>query len=190
MLTFQLQPGRSPRSLKIAERMRGPLPQSVSLALADVMRRGPGSTGDQFARQTEMAARASLFWKRTQPFGNRPAPARTLHRTGALQAAWTGTGPGAVTDVRANGVRIGVDRVRFPQARMFQRSGVTAIRITPKMRGFVRGAYGVNFRRDKTHVYVEGRPVSVNVVMLDRARKVVVGYFLKGEAASSVPKAA
>jgi hypothetical protein len=184
MLQFQLQPGRSPRSLAIAERMRAPLPASVSLGLAGVMRQGPGSTGDQFARQAEMGARASIFWKRTLPFGNRPAPARTLHRTGGLQAAWTGTGPGAVTETRHNGVRIGVDRVRFPQARMFQRSGVTPIRVTPKSRVYLGMEFGVWLRKDRTHLYVEGRPLSVNTLMLDRARKVVLGYFLKGEAAA------
>lgn len=190
MLTFQLQSGRSPRSLAIADRMRAPLPRSVGDGLAGVMRQGPGSTGDQFARQTEMSMRASFFWRKTQPFGNRPAPARTLHQTGALEAAWTGRGPGARTIHRANGVAIGVDPVRFPQAATLQRSGVTARRITPKARGYVRHAFGVNLRRDKTHFYIQGRPVSVNPLMLDRARKVLVRYFLKGEGAASVGKAA
>lgn len=185
MLVFQLQEGRSERSLRIRERMEQPLPRHVTEALAGVMRRGPGSVADQFDRQTEMGARASIRWRRTRAFGNRPAPSRTLHRTGALRSAWTG-GAGARTDYRPNGVSIGVDRVRFPQAAVFQRSGITPIPVTRKMR-FALGLnpeIGVWLRASTRRLLVQGRPVSVNGVMLDRARKVVMGWYVRGEAAS------
>lgn len=185
MLVFQLQEGRGLRSLQIRERMAGPLPTSVTDELADdVMRRGPGSTQDQFARQTEMGARSSRRWKRTAAFGNRPAPTRTLHRTGALEAAWTG-GPGAITERGPRGVAIGVDRVRFPQASVFQRSGLTPVRVTSKSRIFLGMEFGVWLKASTRRMFIEGRPLSVNPVMLERARRVIVGYYVRGEAVSS-----
>lgn len=192
-LIFHLQEGRAQRTAQIRGRMQAPLPQSTLLNVAETIRRGgPGSIQDQFRRQAETGMRSSSFWKRTQPFGRRPAPARTLRRTGSLEAAWLGTGAASITETsRANTVRVGVDARLMPQAAVFQRSGITVIQVTPKMRLYVGANFGVWMKRSTTRIKVEGRPVALNRDTLGRARKIVQGYYLHGEgAATAVRKAA
>lgn len=180
-LVIQLQEGRAPRTAAIRERMLAPLPDEVIQELGGIIRVGSGSIADQYARQAEMRKAASFPWKRTQDFGNRRAPARTLHRSGALEDAWTGRGPGGFVRRRgARGVEVGVDSARFPQARMFQRGGITMIRVTPRMRALVGMEFGVWMRRDTARVKVEGRPVAMNREILRRARRPVVSYFNHG----------
>jgi hypothetical protein len=183
-ISFHLQEGRAPRTAQIRERMRGPLPRPVTSAMADTARRGPGSAEDQFRHQAEMAMNASFPWKRTLAFGSRPAPRRTLHDKGALEAAWTGRGAGSVTRHGPNGVTIGVDSRVFPQARMLQRAGITFIRVTPKSRLYLGLAFGVWLRKSTRHIKVQGRRVSMNRTILGRARKPVSRYYLHGETAS------
>ena len=186
-LAFQLVEGRAPRTAEIRERMQAPIPAGVKQALADraIRKGGPGSIADQYARQAEMSRSVSSMWKRTQPFGRQPAPKRTLHRSGALESAWTG-GPGAITDLASDpyGVAVGVDTRRFPQAAMLQRQGVTMIRVTPKMRAYVGLTFGVWFKRTTTRLKVEGRPVSMNREILGRARTILQRHYLRGEVAA------
>lgn len=191
-ILFQLREGRAPRTAEIRRRMQAPLPVGVLEQLAETVRRGgPGSVQDQFRRQAETGMTSSSFWKRTEPFGSRPAPSRTLHRTGSLEAAWLGNGPAAITETnRANTVRIGVDARIMPQAAVFQRAGVTMIRVTPKMRAYVGLNFGVWMRRSTTRVRVEGRPVALNRATLGRARKIVSRYYLHGEAVAGAGRAA
>ena len=180
---FQLQEGRAPRTVEIRRRMQAPLPGSVTDGMADTMRTGgPGSVADQFARQTEQAMRVGQRWPRTRDFGSRKAPARTLHDKGALEAAWTGRGAGSRTRRLPNGVEIGVDTRLFPQAAMFQRGGITIIRVTPRARLYLGLTFGVWLRKSTRSLKVEGRPVGVNTAMLGRVKKVVGRYYLHGEA--------
>lgn len=81
---------------------------------------GPGSTNDQFNREAEGTQFGYIQWPRTKPFGNRPAPVKTLQRTGALKRAWTGSQPGALFDAKGNTFMIGVDTNLFPGAGVFQ----------------------------------------------------------------------
>lgn len=184
-LVFQLQPGRGPRrTAQINERMLAPLPQSIGAALAEAIQRGRNcaSVEEQFRRQTEIGRGVTLPWKRTRPFGTRPAPARTLHATGALEAAWTGRGAGSVVHFTGRSVSVGVDRVQFPQVTVFQRRSPTLIRVTPKMRMFLGMEFGVWLRSATTSITVDPRRVAINGQILDRARRIVTSYFLRGEA--------
>ncbi len=190
-LLFQLQMGRGNRSEQIRQRMLSPLPASVASELVAIIRRGgEGSVEDQFHRQAEMNRNVSVPWKRTQDFGTRKAPARTLHDKGSYEAAWTGRGPGGYEQHMAHGVRVGVDRSRFPQVAVFQRSGITPIRVTDKMRGYLARAYGVHLKRSTTTLKVEGRPVSMNRGITSRARPVITRYFLHGDKAAAPAVAA
>jgi hypothetical protein len=185
-LVFSLVEGRAPRTAVIRERMEAPLPRGLKQAIADraIRKGGPGSIEDQFRRQAEMGRLSSAPWLRTQDFGSRKAPARTLHRSGALEAAWTG-GPGSVTLVdEPHTIGVGVDSKRFPQAAMFQRNGITVIPITRRMRMFVGMTFGVWFKASKQRILVQGRPVAINREILSRARPMVQGYFLRGQVAA------
>lgn len=48
-------------------------------------------------------------WKKTQAFGRRRSPSKTLQRSGDLKGAWLGTRPGGIFRVHARSVEVGVD---------------------------------------------------------------------------------
>lgn len=170
----------------IQRRLSAPLGGGTDRHVIGAMRQGAGSVGDQSERQATMRANGSVkAWPKTKPFGNRPAPAKTLRMTGRYLAAWTGGNAGGLSQVGTDRVAIGVDTRVFPQAAVFQSNAATRIPITAKMRRFVAAKFGVNFRRSKTHVVVEPRPFAVNPTMLRRVRQILVTYVLTGKVVSA-----
>lgn len=118
-------------------------------------------------------------WERTKAFGNRPPPAKTLHRRGALRRAWLGRGAGAIEVYGQRSVTVGVagsiipyaavhrggpGRVRAADARRPFR-----IRVTRRMRGYLAAALGVYLRRTTTHIEIPRRPhASINPELTTR----------------------
>ena len=198
LVSIQLRPGRGRRFDEIRTRLQRPLAGRGGTIVAQVMRKGEGSVAAQFKAETELLFRGGRSpWKRTQPFGRRAAPAKTLQRTGALRRAWTGDGPGSLTMTRANRVTIGVDTARFPQAAMFQRLGLTLVR--PKQAGprgrsamgwFLGMRYGVwiSEARLKRGLAIEGRRVSINPAMMKRVKVSLLDWIVTGTA--SIARAA
>lgn len=190
-LFFQLQAGTAPRTAAIRQRMLSPIPEGLALQLGAICQRGgAGSFEEQFLHQTEMTKTVSTRWKETEDFGNRKRPTKTLYRSGKYQAAWTGRGDGSVLQALPNGVRVGVDSNRFPQARVFQRSGITMIPVTDRMRGYLAANFDVHLKKSTTRLKVEGRPVSMNRGITGRARKPVARYFLHGTVSGALGVAA
>jgi hypothetical protein len=157
------------------------------------MRLGKGSLAAQFAAQAEFKFRGGRVpWKRTERFGNRPPPPKTLQRTGALKRAWTGRGSGSITIKSPNKVTIGVNTTLFPQAPVFQRLGLTIVRpdsSKPVTRGRTAMGWTLGLRfgawiseaRLKRGLAIEGRRLSVNPVMMSRAKKSLLGWIVTGE---------
>lgn len=112
------------------------IPESVGLKMAEAMRYGKGGVAEQFARQGAITRRGFQRWKPAKRVLRHGG--YTLIDTGRYSAAWLNKGPGARTIVDQTGtapgatrgpsVSIGVDSIRFPQARVFQRDRPTKIR--------------------------------------------------------------
>lgn len=120
-----------------------PFDQGRGLQVAKIMRMGPKGVYRQFVDQTEYRGTSAIPWVRTKPFGNRPAPRKTLLGTGLYRSAWLG-GAGGTEKITASSVEIGVDRGLFPQVRIHQsRSAKTKIKPTVRMRWFLGLTYGV-----------------------------------------------
>lgn len=181
-LIFQLQAGTGKRTEQIRQRMLQPLPEALCLELGRICQRGgEGSFEEQFAHEAEMNRSVSVRWKRTQDFGSRKAPSKTLHDKGDYERAFTGRGPGSVLKAVPNGVQVGVDRTRFPQVTVFQRSGITIRPVSAKQRFYLGMTYGVWLKKSTRTLKTEGRPVSMNRGITGRARKPVARYFSTGQ---------
>ncbi len=195
VVSLHLVEGRAKIFIDIRKRMKAPMKGGGGLVVAHIMRQGPGSVDDQFKQSSEFTdTGAQIPWKKTQPFGNRPAPAKTLIRTGRLRAAWTGRGAGALTRITAKRVMIGPDPKRFPQAGMFQRIGWTIIRPKKmgkggrtKMHWFLGMTYGVwiSEARLKRGLRIEGRRVGVNPKMMKRASVALRDFLISGNASTA-----
>lgn len=111
-----------------------PFSGTTGRAVVARMRKGKGSVQEQFEREREETETGTRKWKKTKPFGKMPAPDRTLHRTGALQAGWTG-GAGSIKEVTDTAVGIGVDGSVIPYAGIFQRNSPARWRANPNHRG-------------------------------------------------------
>lgn len=116
-----------------AAKAAAPFSGATGSAVVQVMRTGKGSVRDQFVAQTEERESGSQAWPKTKAFGTQPAPARTLHRTGTLQAAWEGMQGGTATRSDAS-VSIGVDESVVPYAGIFQRRTAARWRANPAHR--------------------------------------------------------
>lgn len=116
--TFLLQPFRDAKVRKDA--------------LLQVRQRGPDSVGKQFAggyfASPTGAARA---WPRSKPFGTRPAPARTLNRSGKLRLSWTTDGSGSFTRAAGDLLAFGST---LPYAAVHQSRTPTIVRPKRKAR--------------------------------------------------------
>lgn len=121
---------------------------------------GDGGVRDQFAQERGQTSRGMENWPATKPFGTRKAPRKTLQRSGAYRSAWLG-GAGSVTRINPRSFSIGVDSSMFPQATVFQSARGRRINVTPKMRGFVRYAFGVNFRKKTKSFLVPRRAIGI-----------------------------
>lgn len=191
ILSIRLPRSQVRRFDEIRSRLERPLAGGGGAAVAAVMRKGRGSVDAQFKAEAEFlfgGGRAS--WKRTKRFGNRPAPRKTLQRTGALKRAWTGEGAGSLTITRSHRVRIGVDTARFPQAAVFQRLSSTLVRPRQmgkggrtKMHWFLGLTYGVWISDSRLRQGLEIRPrrVSINPQMMHRASSALEAWIIRGK---------
>lgn len=91
-------------------------------------------------------------WAPTRPFGTRPATKPALGGVGSSLMAAARGGPGGTWTRTPKRVTLSVSLVYWPVHDEGARIG-----ITPRMRGKVRGEFGVNFRADKTHITIPRR---------------------------------
>lgn len=192
-INISVRASKVPRFEGIKKRMAAGMTGAGGQAVAFVMRQGEGSVENQFRRTVYLNKRGGRQpWKKTQPFGRQPAPPRTLHRTGKLEAAWTGRGRGSITVLQRRSVKIGVDTRLFPQASRFQSIGATLTRPDPS-RALIRGrspmawflgmqlGVWISERRLQMGLRVQPRRVGVNPVMLRRAGAVFRDYVIQGD---------
>lgn len=189
-LSLRFRPSSTGDSSKPFARIRQRLPLSPAITrelVSRVMRQGGGSVAEQRRRQaTQTAGGAEIPWERSKPFGAQPAPARTLHQSGALDAQWAGVGPGAITDATPAKITIGVTG----HGALFQRPGAWLVRAKRLARGGKRYAMQVylglakgawirseTLRRGLRNV---PRRVSISRRMLTRAGTALIRYLPTG----------
>jgi hypothetical protein len=177
----------------IQRRLRRPMANGGATIVAHIMRHGGGSVSRQFQTTTYInRTGARIPWKRTKKFGRRPPPPRTLHRTGALERAWTGTGAGSFTRHTNTRVVIGVDRSKFPHASVFQTILPTIVRPKPplgargrhRMGWFLGMRFGVwlSNARLEQGLKIFPRRLGVNPEMTKRARVGLREFLITGKA--------
>ena len=144
------------------KRMKRPLQGGGAALIARAIRFGEGSIEEQFRTTSYYSQHgARVPWKPTKPFGNRPPPKRTLHRTGALERAWLGQDPGSITRHTGNILQIGVSTAKFPHAGVFQKVSATLIR--PKTMG-KRGKYKMGWKLGLTYgVWISNRRLEMGL---------------------------
>lgn len=203
-ISVNVKVGTAARFDDVLARAEAPFAGETGRAIAAAMRTGPGSTGEQFAGSREISMSGSTAWRKTQPFGRRPAPARTLVRSGALEAAWTGAGAGATSRFGPKSVAIGVDTNVFPQAAVFQSRNGAVVRARkkgarglPAMYWFLGMQYGVwcdPWKLASTGFLIRPRAVSINPQVLARVQGIVIegitGKSAKTSPAPAVARAA
>lgn len=130
---------RNALTKKIASRLRGgksvlerPLLDSRGKQAVKLLRFGTKGISDQFKDQTEYRGSGSTPWDKTQPFGTRKAPRKTMQASGNYRAAWLG-GAGGLENISANAIEIGVDRGQFKQVAIHQGSAAS-VKVFPKSR--------------------------------------------------------
>ena len=130
---------RNALTKKIASRLRGgkkilerPLLDSRGKQAVKLLRFGTRGISDQFKDQTEYRGTGSTPWDKTQDFGTRKAPRKTMQASGTYRAAWLG-GTGGVENISANAIEIGVDRGKFKQVAIHQGSA-PFVKVYPKKR--------------------------------------------------------
>ena len=130
---------RNALTKKIASRLRGgkkilerPLLDSRGKQAVKLLRFGTRGISDQFKDQTEYRGTGSAPWEKTQDFGTRKAPRKTMQASGGYRAAWLG-GAGGVENISANAIEIGVDRGKFKQVAIHQGSA-PFVKVYPKKR--------------------------------------------------------
>ena len=156
--------------------------RKAGVVIAGVMR---NDIGRQFSQQRGYTrpgygAGRPVPWRRSKPFGTKPAPRKTLHGRGHLRSAWQG-GSGSTLRIRRNRVAVGVDTTMFPQAGVFQSRTLTLIRVTQKMRAFLGMKYDVWLKKSRTFIVVHPRPVGASPDMLRRVGKVFARYVETGK---------
>ena len=109
-----------------------PLLESRGVQAVKILRFGTRGISDQFKDETEYRGGGSSGWKKTEPFGTRKAPYKTMQAGGTYRRAWLG-GAGGVETISANAIEIGVDRTLFPQVAIHQGSAAS-VRVFPKTR--------------------------------------------------------
>ncbi len=151
--------GPSPKSLVQIEIRGGELLKNMENRTSDfrtpfrrIVRGGRQMVVEEFRAESFRGPRGGFTrWPKTKPFGNRPAPQRTLHRSGRLERAWGG-GAGSVTSVTSAGAKWGVS---VPYAG-FVRSGAR-IGVTRKMRMFLGLSFGVWLSPSKSVIVIPAR---------------------------------
>lgn len=166
-----------------------PLKASITREIANrVMRQGAGSVAEQRRRQaTQTGAGREIPWRKTKPFGKLAAPARTLHRTGALDQQWAGVGPGAITRATSTRIEIGVTGY----GALFQRRTAWLVKARKLARGdrrlamqlylgMVRGAW-ISEAKLKQGLRNVPRRVDVSRKMLQRTGETIMRYLPSGK---------
>ncbi len=189
-LTIRFRPSSTGDSSKPFERIRKrlPLTQAITREIANrAMRQGGGSVAEQRRRQeTQTASGARIPWERSKPFGDQPAPARTLHRSGSLDAQWAGIGPGAITRATSTKIEIGVSGY----GALFQRQAAWLVKAKRLARGsnrlamqlylgMVRGAW-ISEAKLRQGLRNVPRRVSVSRRMLVRIGNALIRYLPTG----------
>lgn len=152
-----------------------------------IMRIGPGSVGEQFDQEAEQVGTSTLKWPKTKPFGNRPAPAKTLQRSGALRAAWLG-GAGAYDITSQNAFGFGVTHALIPYARVHQSLSPTVVRSRKQARnrkgtamhyflGLTYGAW-ISEERLRRGLVIPPRRVGIGETMKKRVANFLVDWVL------------
>lgn len=180
---------------KVKKRMNRPFASGGYLVAAHVMRNGSGSVSEQFRTTTyHTRGGARVSWKKTKAFGRLPAPKRTLHRTGSLEAAWTARGSGSFTAHTGTKVVIGVDSRRFPQADRLQSISATLTRPRKKgaqgrsrMHWFLGMRFGVwiSDRRLNMGLRVDPRRLGINPEMMKRVSVAMREFIRTGKASGA-----
>jgi hypothetical protein len=165
---------------RIENRLKRPLVDPVGKRVVEVMRFGPGSVADQRRRQLYLSASGGVQpWPRSKAFGNRPAPARSLHRTGNLDAQWAGRAAGSFEAIKPDRVQIGIqgygavhqrERSTTVRARRRGKTGRLSMQVTL---GLTFGAW-ISARKLLAGLVIPPRRVGVSPEMLRRAAEVVV----------------
>lgn len=123
-------------------------------------------------------------WARTQPFGNRPPPSRTLDSSGALRAAWAGRGAGRIERISADRAEFGVAGSVFPGASTLRGgAGDTVstadilIPVTHRRRAFVRHKFSVFLANRTTFTRHRPRPhATVNPEVRTRLTTIISAH--------------
>ena len=182
------QNSTSPRSLGAIQRRLADLSPTGEF-VHKTMRFGPGSIDAQFAAEAEMpAGGGSNPWAKTKPFGNRPAPAKTLQRSGRLRGAWLGQAAGAISESTPNSFYVGVDSALYPPAGVFQ--SLTPTVVKPKklakggkgsaMRYFLGLTFGVwiSEARLRAGLVIPPRRVGASPVMQQRVANLLKNWIV------------
>lgn len=152
---------RMQRIVNEGKSLAKPLNSTRGLEAIRILRIGTRGIRAQFADQTEYRGKNVIPWAKTKPFGNKPAPKKTLHGSGGYRSAFLG-GAGAIQRVTANSVEVGVDPVKFPMVKIHQ-GRYASRRVKPKekvkklgpnygqwtMRWFLGLTYGVWIKNSK-----------------------------------------
>ena len=148
-------------------------------------REGPRGISDQFRSGVGyFQNNTAIRWEPTKEFGYQRKPTRTLIRTGFYRDAWMGRNDGTVEGYTAGRFNFGVSPAICPQVNVFQKSGVTRIGVTQKMRGFLGFMFGVHLRKSTKVIVVPGRPVGVSAEMVARMAEAIKRHILKGDKAA------
>lgn len=112
--------------------LQKPLAETRAQQAAKLLRFHVRGIRDQFTAQAEMRGATTSPWAKSQPFGTKKAPSRTMQGSGDYRRAWLG-GAGSTETVSTNSVTIGVEREMFPQVAIHQGSRMSTT-VYPKKR--------------------------------------------------------
>lgn len=203
LISIRMAPGAPPgaRWDEIARRAKDLRP-AHDAALATMRNGGAGSTFDQASSMaTHTQFGGVLQWKRTQPFGRRPMPLRTLLRSGRYRAAITSKAAGTIEIREPHRVGFTLDGSVFPQWKVFQATAPTIIRAKTANRarngrlmmqvvlGLFYGAW-ISERKLLEGLVVEPRRISTNPPMRRRVAEVFRAYLVasgSGQSRYSTP---
>lgn len=129
-------------------------------------------------------------WPRTEAFGNRPAPARTMIGSGAYLSAWMG-GAGSVERITRRRAEFGVDSSRFPFARVHRATTTKQLTVAEskrpaeqvvsrRQRWFLGLTYGA-WMRTGAVLRTPRRPHATDNPELRRRMRALVAAWARGE---------
>lgn len=132
-----------------------------------------------------------VAWQPVEAFGSRPGGPPLL-RTGALLRAYLGTGSGGFQEIGKLAASFGVRGAVFPGAaihrggagpvRIAQARQLSRIRVTPRMRAFLGGRFGVWLRKSTEFIRIPPRPHATDSPELATGWTADLVAYVKGEA--------